>query len=597
MDNLLNTIHHGDCIAGIDNLPEGSVNLAFADPPFNIGYDYDVYDDKREHQDYISWSADWMRAVHRVLADDGTFWLAIGDEYAAELKIEATKLGFHCRSWVIWYYTFGVNCSRKFSRSHAHLFHFVKDPDNYTFRHEDKANRIPSARQLVYNDKRANPKGRLADDTWIIRPADVVGDLMDSSGDLAFDKVPPPADTDHTFTLRPQDIEQRFSKGEDTWYFPRVAGTFKERAGFHGCQMPEQLLGRIIRFCSHENEVVLDPFSGSATTLAVAKKLGRRFVGFELSPEYVAHGLKRLESARVGDLLDGAPEPTVSAPSTSNGRKKKQKSLFNPLSGGDNGKNQLGMTIGTIVKAFAETNEGYSVDRVVADPKLNRAFTRICLESNIAGDPRSWNSLLFRLRKAGKLKSIATSRRTKLSWTDCEPFFFASEMAWKIVAEEYGGESLDEILCDPYLSDMFNTHAMLLAPGYSAFEFRWAALKLRKEASNVRHRSASLVPPNRLGRRFDAFDIDLNKVPKRAGAYFLKTAAGKPIYIGETSNLQTQLAQQFPVSQQHIWRVFSDELIVQVFPADVTQAGTLAWQSCLVRKFKPWLNIDSLITI
>lgn len=283
MKEHLNTIHHYDCIKGMNELLPGIVDMAFADPPFNIGYDYDVYDDKRGRDEYLKWSREWISGVYRALKADGTFWLAIGDEYAAELKILSQEIGFHCRSWVIWYYTFGVNCSRKFTRSHAHLFHFVKDPQTFTFRNEELENRIPSARQLVYADNRANPRGRLPDDTWI---------------------------------LRPQDLEQSFTAEEDTWYFPRVAGTFKERAGFHGCQMPEQLLGRIIRTCSHEGELVLDPFSGSATTLAVAKKLGRRYVGYDLSADYVKLGRERLGSIKVGDKLNGAPEPTMSAPTT-----------------------------------------------------------------------------------------------------------------------------------------------------------------------------------------------------------------------------------------------------------------------------------------
>lgn len=283
MDDKLNTILCGDCISEMNALPEGSIDLAFADPPFNIGYDYDVYQDSLESDKYLAWSRDWISAVHRVLKSNGTFWLAIGDEYAAELKIASQQIGFHCRSWVIWYYTFGVNCTQKFSRSHAHLFHFVKDPQSFTFRADAPENRIPSARQLVYNDKRANSKGRLPDDTWI---------------------------------LRPQDLDDCFQADEDTWYFPRVAGTFKERAGFHGCQMPEQLLGRIIRFCSNEGEIVLDPFSGSATTVAVAKKLGRRYLAFDVSDEYIKHGLSRLDAIRVGDQLDGSPEPLVSAPKT-----------------------------------------------------------------------------------------------------------------------------------------------------------------------------------------------------------------------------------------------------------------------------------------
>jgi site-specific DNA-methyltransferase (adenine-specific) len=268
-------------------LSVGCVDLAFADPPFNIGYDYDVYHDHLESERYLDWCRDWMTEVVRVLKPTGTFWLAIGDEYAAELKVLMQReLGLSCRSWVVWYYTFGVNCTKKFSRSHAHLFHMVRDPENFTF--NDQAIRVPSARQLVYGDGRANPKGRLPDDTWI---------------------------------LRPQDAPHAFGGDQDTWYFPRVNGTFKERAGWHGCQMPEQLLGRIIRACSNAGEVVLDPFGGSGTTLAVAKKLGRRYLGYELSPEYATRIKERLTNIREGDSLDGAAEPLVSAPSTANGRR------------------------------------------------------------------------------------------------------------------------------------------------------------------------------------------------------------------------------------------------------------------------------------
>ncbi len=301
-----NAIHNIDCLDALRSLPAGAVDLAFADPPFNIGYDYDVYDDGKDPETYLGWCKQWIAEVHRVLKSDGGFWLAIGDEYAAELKVIAQReVGFHCRSWVVWYYTFGVNCKTKFTRSHAHLFHFVKDKDKFTFRADALENRVPSARALVYGDKRANPAGRLPDDTWVIPPTQ--SEHADS--------------TAATWVLRPQDLSHCFTAQEDMWYFPRVAGTFKERAGFHGCQMPEQLLGRIIRTCSHEGELVLDPFSGSATTLAVAKKLGRRYLGFDLSPQYITLGLERLAGITPGDPLDGSAEPTMSAPTTKAGRR------------------------------------------------------------------------------------------------------------------------------------------------------------------------------------------------------------------------------------------------------------------------------------
>lgn len=295
MSLKLDTVHNLDCLKGLEQLDAGSVDLAFADPPFNIGYKYDVYDDERDSDEYLDWCRQWIGGVCRALKANGTFWLAIGDEYAAELKVMMTReLRLVCRSWVIWYYTFGVNCKAKFSRSHAHLFQMVKNPKDFTFNTESI--RVPSARQLVYGDRRANPVGRLPDDTWI---------------------------------LRPQDLPDGFQADGDVWYFPRVAGTFKERAGFHGCQMPEQLLARIIRASSNEGELVLDPFGGSGTTLAVAKKLNRRFVSFELSAEYAKQIQKRLKGIQPGDPLDGAAEPTVSAPSTANGRRLDDKSPTN----------------------------------------------------------------------------------------------------------------------------------------------------------------------------------------------------------------------------------------------------------------------------
>jgi len=207
--------------------------------------------------------------------------------------------GLVCRSWVVWYYTFGVNCKNKFSRSHTHLFYLVKDPHHYTFNGDDPAVRVPSARQLVYGDKRANPAGRLPDDTWI------------TSARLHHEG----------WILRPQDLPEGFQANEDTWFFSRVCGTFKERAGWHGCQMPEQLLGRIIRACSNPGDLVLDPFAGSGTTLSVAKKLDRRYLGYELSREYTQQIRQRLGKATPGQPLDGVENPLTSAPHTAAGRR------------------------------------------------------------------------------------------------------------------------------------------------------------------------------------------------------------------------------------------------------------------------------------
>ena len=287
MGLTVNKIHQGDCIKLLDQLEPGSIDLVFADPPFNIGYDYDVYHDKLRQPRSISIGAGGGRPSVRPRAEARRHVLAdhrrrVCGRTEGDVPSEEHRL-VTCGSWVVWYYTFGVNCARGFSRSHTHLFHFVVDPKQFTFNADDPAIRVPSARALVYNDKRANPNGRLPDNTWI---------------------------------LRPQDAPDSFSAEEDTWFFSRVAGTFKEREGFHGCQMPEQLLGRIIRASSNPDEVVLDPFGGSGTTLVVAKKLGRKWLGCELSADYAARIKDRLAETRIGAPLDGAADPLTSAPAT-----------------------------------------------------------------------------------------------------------------------------------------------------------------------------------------------------------------------------------------------------------------------------------------
>jgi DNA modification methylase len=288
----LDTLFNENCVSGMAKIPDGSVDLAFADPPFNIGYTYDVYEDRLAADQYLNWTRKWGKALVRTLKPTGTFWLAIGDDFAAELKlIFQRELGLCCRSWVIWYYTFGVNCKLKFSRSHTHLFHFVKDPKTFTFNAD--AIRVPSARQLVYADARADSRGRLPDDTWILRPQDAAGS---------------------------------FTPEESVWHVPRVCGTFKERAGWHGCQMPEQLLARIIKACSNPADTVLDPFAGSGTTLVVAKKLDRRFIGFELSKNYAAQINSRLAATQPGDPLSGVEDPKFKAPPTAAGKRQKRAS-------------------------------------------------------------------------------------------------------------------------------------------------------------------------------------------------------------------------------------------------------------------------------
>jgi len=251
MKNLLNSIICGDCIETLGKIDQPFADLIFADPPFNIGYKYDKYHDEVASDKYTGWTKDWMTACKKVLKPTGSFYIAIGDDYAANVKIIADELGLFMRNWIIWHYTFGQQTKDKFARSHTHIFYFVNNPKNFTF--NDYAVRVPSDRQLIYADKRANPAGKIPDDVW-----------------------------------------------EDS----RVCGTFKERTGWHPCQMPEQLLMRIVAASSNAGDCVLDPFVGSGTTAAAARKLQRNYVGIEISADYAKKARQRLKELKPGPLTN-----------------------------------------------------------------------------------------------------------------------------------------------------------------------------------------------------------------------------------------------------------------------------------------------------
>jgi len=544
----LNRVYQGDFVEKVAQIDAESVDLVFADPPFNIGYDYDLYNDRRSRGEYLDWSRTWMSGLMNVLKPTGTFWLAIGDEYAAELKVVAQdEIGFTCRSWVIWYYTFGVNCVRGFSRSHTHLFHFVKDPDNFTFNAENPAVRVLSARQLVYRDARANPKGRLPDNTWILRPQDA-----------------PPSG---------------FASMHDTWYFARVAGTFKEREGFHGCQMPEQLLGRILRISSNPQEIVLDPFAGSGTTLAVAKKLGRQWLGVEFSRDYVKSIRERLGSTQVGEKLDGPADPVRSAPKTSAGRRRVRLRNGRPLPRSDKD------TERGIIDAYRATCEGNSTDYILCEPDLDAEFVAACRKKGLPGDAYVWNRLLLRIRKSGKLPRIPKCHK-RLTFEMMDAYSYASEIAMQLMSLNYAC-ALDDILCSPKAAADFDQIAEQFAPGFSPFKYRWAALAIRKRATQSR-----LLAKERF---LDWLTRDLPRATplsrcktaryEQPGVYVLANT-GQHLFVGETFNLRSRVEQ---TSETDSWANF-DLQSLKFVPSKGQQLQQHGLQSLLIHRTKPLLN-------
>lgn len=526
MPLALDRVHQGDCVKLFKKVEAGSIDLVFADPPFNIGYKYDVYNDKRRAEEYLRWCGEWMAGVHRALKDDGTFWLAIGDEYAAELKVLAqSEIGFHTRSWVIWYYTFGVNCKRGFTRSHTHLFHFVKDPDRFTFNADNPAIRVPSARSLVYADARANPAGRLPDNTWILRPQDAP--------------------------------EEAFSEDQDTWHFARVAGTFKEREGFHGCQMPEQLLGRIIRTCSDPNQTVLDPFSGSGTTLAVAKKLGRRWIGFELSQDYVTRINQRLGAADEGDALDGTEDSTT-APSTQAGKRRPQRIRLDAATEGKNPRVKPGRGKGVIAKGLVvdETEvEAFEraldqlVDKALGEwtpeiPLIDSAKGKEFLDRcETQGAEVKAQTLLTRLWQeahqliSGQGKSLAMKLGPRISTWSLDQCMPAAEAAMALTLRETECQVAD-LYCRPEVTTYFDRWLTSLAPDLNVTELRWAAWCRILEQRGKSHTSMAVDPIE-----WQSFFRLEDEVESRLtpGVFVLSDFQNRPLLVGSTMELAGHL--------------------------------------------------------
>jgi len=239
-----------DVMRGLESILDqhAKARLVFADPPYNIGIDYGegVAKDSLSDVDYMDWVDQWIQKAANCLTDDGSLWAIISDEYAAEYCIALKGLGLHVRAWIKWYETFGVNRPNNFNRTSRHIFYCVANPKHFIF-NTDPVSR-PSDRQAKYNDKRADSDGK----TW-----------------------------------------------DDVWQIPRLTGTSDERIVGFPTQLPLALVQPIIECCTYPGDLVVDPFNGSGTTGVAAISSGRRYIGIDISEEYISMAETRLKCISV----------------------------------------------------------------------------------------------------------------------------------------------------------------------------------------------------------------------------------------------------------------------------------------------------------
>lgn len=217
-------IIHGDCLEVLPTLPKAK--MIFADPPDNLGMKYEGFVDKQSYPEYIEKLYSWVDIAAKSAK---TVWFSMYYRYLPPILFHANGCG-DVRLF-IWRFTFGQHNKYDCGNGYRPVLRIMNPgaklyPDTI---------RVPSARQLKYNDKRANPAGRVPDDVW---------------------------------------------------EFPRVCGTFKERRKWHPNQHPEVLIERIVKFSTKPGDLVIDMFAGTGTVNRVCKRLNRSCIGIEISKFY-----------------------------------------------------------------------------------------------------------------------------------------------------------------------------------------------------------------------------------------------------------------------------------------------------------------------
>jgi len=257
----------GDAIAWLNQLDAASVDLIVADPPYNL--QKAKWDRFATEEAYLTWSLEWIAAARRVLKETGSLYVCGFSETLADLKRPALRWFADCR-WLVWHYRNKANLGRDWGRSHESILHLRVTP---AFRLRLDAVRVPYGRHTVKYPARTQARTSCFGDGRSRAPW-----------------VPHPAGA------KPRDVLE----------YPTTCNGMGERTP-HPSQKPEGLIRHLILAASDEHDLVIDPFSGSGTTVVAAQQLNRRWIGCDREPSYHAWAVRRLETLpnrSIADWLD-----------------------------------------------------------------------------------------------------------------------------------------------------------------------------------------------------------------------------------------------------------------------------------------------------
>ncbi len=236
-----------DAIKYLKQLESNSIDLIFADPPYNIKKaEWDTFKNQKE---YVDWSMEWISEAHRVLKNTGSLYVCGFSEILADIKWAAAHLFQGCK-WLVWFYRNKANLGNDWGRSHESILHFRKSKD-YIFNIDEV--RIPYNEHTLKYPKRTQAEtsqysnGKKTDYIWEPNP----------------------------LGAKPKDVLEIPTISNGSWEkYP------------HLTQKPVELLRKIILSSSNPDSIILDPFGGSGTTFAVAEAYNRKWLGTELELDY-----------------------------------------------------------------------------------------------------------------------------------------------------------------------------------------------------------------------------------------------------------------------------------------------------------------------